>query len=114
MFATEHEGVIPDMEITAKGLTGSYIPLVITLISEKLFSAFDAPVGEGKAADVCIEARCHGLLTRPLGNVVVLMPPLCITVDQLTKAVNALRLSITKVCGDGGVIAKNDAEEITA
>jgi hypothetical protein len=38
------------------------------------------------------------------------MPPLCITV----KAVNALRLSIIKVCGDGSVIAKNDAEKITA
>jgi adenosylmethionine-8-amino-7-oxononanoate aminotransferase len=49
MFAMEHEGVIPDMAIMAKGLTGGYIPLPITLISEKLFSAFDGPVGEGKA-----------------------------------------------------------------
>jgi adenosylmethionine-8-amino-7-oxononanoate aminotransferase len=193
MFAMEHEGVNPDMTVMGKGLSGGYLPLAITLISEKLFSAFDGAVADGKAlayghsytgnalacaaakaslevfqdervleglqpkiqhlslalagleqlagvkevrqcgfiagieleessaipgsglaATVCTEARRHGLLTRPLGNVIVLMPPLCITIDQLTRAVNALRLSITKVCGDGSVVAKKDAEEITA
>ena len=49
MFASEHEGVIPDMMVMAKGLTGGYLPLAITLISEKLFSAFDGSVAEGKA-----------------------------------------------------------------
>ncbi len=49
------------------------------------------------AAAVCIEARHHGLLTRPIGNVIVLMPPLCITMDQLNKAVEALRASIAEV-----------------
>src|SRR6266699_846320 len=49
------------------------------------------------AAAVCIEARRHGLLTRPIWNVVVLMPPLCITMAQLTKAVEALHASITEV-----------------
>src|SRR6266508_4479853 len=49
MFASEHEGVIPDMMVMAKGLTGGYLPLAITLISEKIFSAFDGSVPEGKA-----------------------------------------------------------------
>src|SRR6266850_6542863 len=49
MFASEHEGVIPDMMVMAKGLTGGYLPLAITLISEKLFSAFDGSVSDGKA-----------------------------------------------------------------
>src|SRR6266705_1373445 len=49
MFASEHEGVIPDMMIMAKGLTGGYLPLAITAISKKLFSAFDGSVAEGKA-----------------------------------------------------------------
>ena len=176
MFATEHEKVIPDMMILAKGLSGGYLPLAITLISEKLFSAFDGSIAEGKAlayghsytgnalacaaakaslevfqnegvlealqpkiqhlgsmlaglgnlpgvaevrqcgfivgidlngshegtstsfaADVCVEARQYGLLTRPIRDVVVLMPPLCITSNQLAQAVEALRAAITAV-----------------
>src|SRR5204863_5765908 len=49
MFAIEHEGILPDMMVLAKGLSGGYLPLAITLISEKLFSAFDGSVAEGKA-----------------------------------------------------------------
>jgi adenosylmethionine-8-amino-7-oxononanoate aminotransferase len=193
MFGSEHEEVIPDMMVMAKGLTGGYIPLAITIISEKLFSAFDGSVADGKAlayghsytgnalacatakaslevfedehvlealqpkirrlstaladleklpgvkgvrqcgfiagieleeprnglrpglaAAVCLEARRHGLLTRPLGNVVVLMPPLCITIDQLTKAVEALRVSIAEVWHRSVIAAGKDVEEITA
>jgi adenosylmethionine-8-amino-7-oxononanoate aminotransferase len=176
MFAIEHEAVIPDMVVLAKGLSGGYLPLAITLVSEKLFSAFDGSVAEGKALayghsytgnalgcaaakaslevfekegvlealqpkiqhlnsalaelrefpgvvevrqcgfiagleleeaqedglpgfaeEVCIEARRNGLLTRPIRNVVVLMPPLCITPIQITQATEALRASITEV-----------------
>jgi len=193
MFASEHEGVIPDMMVMAKGLSGGYLPLAITLISEKIFSAFDGSVADGKAlayghsytgnalacaaakaslevfenervletlqakirhlssalayleklpgvkevrqcgfiagieleesakgvrpglaAPVCIEARRHGLLTRPLGNVIVFMPPLCITIDQINKAVDALGPAITEVWNHGSAIAREDAEEITA
>ncbi|MHB1158307.1 MAG: aminotransferase family protein [Phycisphaerales bacterium] len=35
--------------------------------------------------DVCLAARDRGLLIRPLGDVVVLMPPLAITDDQLNQ-----------------------------
>src|SRR6266481_3070635 len=176
MFAVEHESVVPDIMVLGKGLTGGYLPLAITLVSEKLFSAFDGSVAEGKALayghsytgnaiacaaakaslevfekegvlealqpkiqhlnsalaglrefpgvvevrqcgfiagleleeaqedglpgfaeEVCIEARRHGLLTRPIRNVVVLMPPLCITPIQITQATEALRASITEV-----------------
>ena len=193
MFASDHEGVIPDMMVMAKGLSGGYLPLAITLVTEKVFSAFDGSVEEGKAlayghsytgnalacaaakaslevfetervlealqskiqyltsalADlqklpgvkevrqcgfiagieieespnglrphlataVCMEARRHGLLTRPLRNIVVLMPPLCITIDQLTKAVEALRVSIADVWQRSVIAAGKDAEEITA
>src|SRR6266481_5155090 len=187
MFASAHEGVIPDMVILGKGLTGGYLPLAITLISEKLFSAFNGSVAEGKAlayghsytgnalgcaaakaslevfenegvlealqpkirylssalaslkglpginevrqcgfisgietaraemaAAVCIQARRHGLLTRPIRNVVVLMPPLCITMPQLTKAVDALYASITEVARCSNASERKDAEEVTA
>src|SRR5438034_10002041 len=49
MFAIEHEGVIPDIMVLGKGLTGGYLPLAITLISEQLFFAFDGSVANGKA-----------------------------------------------------------------
>ena len=193
MFASDHEGVIPDMMVMAKGLSGGYLPLAITLVTEKVFSAFDGSIEEGKAlayghsytgnalacaaakaslevfetervlealqskiqyltsalADlqklpgvkevrqcgfiagieieespnglrphlataVCMEARRHGLLTRPLRNIVVLMPPLCITIDQLIKAVEALRVSIADVWQRSVIAAGKDAEEITA
>jgi len=192
MFAIEHEGILPDMMVLAKGLSGGYLPLAITLISEKLFSAFDGSVAEGKAlayghsysgnalgcaaakaslevfksesvlealqpkiqhlksalnslggllgvaevrqcgfiagieleesqeggltnlaTEVCIEARRNGLLTRPIRNVVVLMPPLCITTAQLTQAVEAIRVSIGEVwrrrANEG-----TDVEKVTA
>jgi adenosylmethionine-8-amino-7-oxononanoate aminotransferase len=66
------------------------------------------------AAAVCVEARRHGLLTRPILNVVVLMPPLCITIVQLTRAVEALRASITKVWRGSEAAARKNAEEVTA
>jgi len=40
MFACEHEGVQPDLYIFAKGLTGGYLPLAITLISHKIYEPF--------------------------------------------------------------------------
>jgi adenosylmethionine-8-amino-7-oxononanoate aminotransferase len=66
------------------------------------------------AAAVCIEARRHGLLTRSLGNVIVLMPPLCIAKDQLSKAVEALRVSIAEVWHRSVIAARKNAEEVTA
>jgi adenosylmethionine-8-amino-7-oxononanoate aminotransferase len=68
----------------------------------------------GMAAAACTEARHHGLLTRAIWNVVVLMLPLCITIAQLTKAVEALRVSITKVRRCSEAAARKDAEEVTA
>jgi adenosylmethionine-8-amino-7-oxononanoate aminotransferase len=176
MFAIEQEEVIPDMMVLAKGLSGGYLPLAITLITKKIFAAFDGSIADGRAlayghsytgnavscaaakasleifenekvlealqpkirhltvalkdlaglprvvevrqcgfiagieldeskdtglpsfaANVCIRARSHGLLTRPIRNVVVVMPPLCITIAQLTQAVEALRASIITV-----------------
>jgi len=178
MFGIEHESVIPDMVVLGKGLSGGYLPLAITLVSEKLFSVFDGAIVDGKglayghsytgnalgcvaakasldvfekegvlealqpkirhltselagladipcvvevrqcgfiagievaelseaplpdqAAEICMAARRHGLLTRPIRNVIVLMPPLCITTDQVTQAVEAVRTSIIEVCG---------------
>ncbi len=48
---------------------------------------------------VCLAARGHGLLTRPIVNTIVLMPPLCVSPDELRQMVNAIRMSIVEVCG---------------
>jgi adenosylmethionine-8-amino-7-oxononanoate aminotransferase len=43
MFAVEHEKVQPDIMAVAKGITGGYLPLAATLVSEKIYKAFKAP-----------------------------------------------------------------------
>jgi adenosylmethionine-8-amino-7-oxononanoate aminotransferase len=39
---------------------------------------------------VCMAARVHGLLTRPILDTIVLMPPLCVTLDELDHVFSAL------------------------
>ena len=170
MFACEHELVQPDIYVFAKGLTGGYLPLAITLVSREVFSPFangtDAAttlsyghsytgnalacaaarasldifrsenvlaslpaksrlIREGlsaladlegveevrsigmigaidltdavSASNVCWQARGYGLLTRPIRNTIVLMPPLCITAEQLDIALSALKQAIQSV-----------------
>ena len=46
---------------------------------------------------VCEAARAHGLLTRCVGDVLVLMPPYCVTDVQLAQAVDALWLALGEV-----------------
>ncbi len=40
MFACEHERVQPDIYVFAKGLTGGYLPLALTLVSHEIFEPF--------------------------------------------------------------------------
>ena len=57
------------------------------------------PWEDQTGARVCLAARKHGLLTRPVRDTLVLMPPLCVSADQLRKAVNALDRATREVCG---------------
>ncbi len=50
-------------------------------------------------ARVCHDLRRRGVLLRPLGNVLVMMPPLSITDDEIDRLVGATRASIVEVCG---------------
>ena len=45
-------------------------------------------------AAVCFACRKHGVMIRPLGDVVVLMPPLAMDVDDLRRIVEAVRVEI--------------------
>jgi len=46
---------------------------------------------------VCLAARRHGLLTRPILDTIVLMPPLCTTLEELAHAVEAIDRGIREV-----------------
>jgi adenosylmethionine-8-amino-7-oxononanoate aminotransferase len=172
MFACGREQVVPDLLAVAKGLTGGYLPLAATLITERIYEAFlggpertlyyghsftgnqlgcalalenlaifreeatlaaiaqkvplladllerdlrplpwvheirqcgliagielrqpggaPFPPQSGIGARVCLAARRHGLLTRPIGDTLTLIPPYCTTPAQLAQATAALR-----------------------
>lgn len=182
MFACEQEDVLPDLLCLAKGLTGGYLPLAATLVTERIFEAFLGDLTERKTfyyghsytgsalgcaaalanlaifreegtlerlpgqiarlaerlqmqvaplrhvaeirqcgyiagvelmadaagrlpypwasqigARVCAAARGYGLLTRPIGDTIVLMPPYCTTDAQLEAAVRALARAIDEI-----------------
>jgi adenosylmethionine-8-amino-7-oxononanoate aminotransferase len=55
------------------------------------------PAAERRGWKVCLAARKHGVWLRPLGDVVVLMPPYCICDASLARLVEALEKSIAEV-----------------
>jgi adenosylmethionine-8-amino-7-oxononanoate aminotransferase len=57
------------------------------------------PWQDQTGARICMAAREHGLLTRPIRDTLVLMPPLCFTGPELERSVAALRAGIRKICG---------------
>jgi len=48
-------------------------------------------------AAVCARVRRHGVIIRPLGDVLVLMPPLAMPVEDLQTIVNAVRKEISAI-----------------
>jgi adenosylmethionine-8-amino-7-oxononanoate aminotransferase len=48
---------------------------------------------------VCEAMAKRGVLTRPIGNVIALMPPYCTTRAQARKMVSALHESVQEVLG---------------
>ncbi len=46
---------------------------------------------------VVMEARARGLIIRPLGNVVVLMPPLSISEEEINTMIDVVHASIAAV-----------------
>ncbi len=56
------------------------------------------PPAELMGVKVCLAARDFGLLTRPVVDTLVLMPPLSVSEAQIQQMVAALRQAILKVC----------------
>jgi len=182
MFACEKERVNPDIMVVAKGITGGYLPLAATIVSQEIFNAFlgeykekktffhghtytgnqlccsaalanlkifkkekvlkklqpkikllskelekfkELPhVGEVRQCGfiagielvkdkktkeeykyeekigikVCMNVRKYGLILRPLGNVIVIMPPLSINENDLKRMLKITYDSICEVC----------------
>ena len=55
------------------------------------------PLTERMGHRVSLEARRRGLLIRPIGNVLVLMPPLCVNFSHLSDMIRIIRDSIHHV-----------------
>jgi adenosylmethionine---8-amino-7-oxononanoate aminotransferase len=58
------------------------------------------PWEEKRGLRVCDYARSEGVLLRPLGNVIVIMSPLSITLEQLDKILGAVERGINKTIED--------------
>ena len=56
------------------------------------------PWAEKRGLRVCGHARSEGVLLRPLGNVIVIMPPLAITLEQLDRIASAVERGIAREC----------------
>ena len=57
------------------------------------------PAAERRGMRVCRAARRHGVFLRPLGDVIVVMPPLTITDQEIERVAEALRAAIPEACG---------------
>ncbi len=55
---------------------------------------------ERMGIQVCLEARRHGLLIRPLGHIIVIMPPLSISKDELDRMLDIIYESVQVVTMD--------------
>jgi adenosylmethionine---8-amino-7-oxononanoate aminotransferase len=55
------------------------------------------PWSERRGWQVCDHARSEGILLRPLGNVVVILPPLAITCDEIDRMMAAVESGIQKL-----------------
>lgn len=49
LFACEQAGITPDFMCLSKGITGGYLPLSVTMLTDDIYRAFYCDYGEGKS-----------------------------------------------------------------
>jgi adenosylmethionine---8-amino-7-oxononanoate aminotransferase len=86
MWSLAHVG-----DVRQEGMIGG-IELVIDKESRQSY-----PWEERVGVRVCLEARKHGLFLRPLGNIIVIFPPLAISLDELRLLMDGIEASIRAV-----------------
>jgi adenosylmethionine---8-amino-7-oxononanoate aminotransferase len=64
--------------------------------------------GRHLGREVCDAAVARGVLIRPLGDVVVIMPPLTVTADEIERIVAVLLASLRDATGDTRPVAVED------
>ncbi|MEO6182153.1 MAG: aminotransferase class III-fold pyridoxal phosphate-dependent enzyme, partial [Verrucomicrobiota bacterium] len=57
-------------------------------------------LGERAGIRVCEAMARRGVLTRPIGNVIAILPPYCTTAKQLAKMISALGESVEEILGN--------------
>jgi adenosylmethionine-8-amino-7-oxononanoate aminotransferase len=57
------------------------------------------PLRERAGIRICEAMAKMGVLTRPIGNVIVLMPPYCFSIEQTKQLVSALSNALTQIFG---------------
>jgi len=67
MFACQHEGVTPDLLCLGKGLTGGYLPVAATLVTDEIYNAF---LGDYTSLRTFFHGHTYG--GNPLGAAVAL------------------------------------------
>ncbi|QJW47749.1 adenosylmethionine--8-amino-7-oxononanoate transaminase [bacterium BFN5] len=63
------------------------------------------PWDQTTGAKVCMKAREYGVFIRPVGDVVVFMPPLCSTIDEINYMLDVVYRSIDEVTIQGKLTA---------
>jgi adenosylmethionine-8-amino-7-oxononanoate aminotransferase len=58
------------------------------------------PAREKRGTRACLAARRHGALLRQLGDVVVILPPLCVTTDEIDRLAAAAEAGIREATAD--------------
>ncbi|MDF2571334.1 MAG: bioK, partial [Sporomusa sp.] len=59
------------------------------------------PWEQAAGANVCQRARKYGLIIRPIGDVVIFMPPLASTVEEIEEMLSIIERSIREITQDG-------------
>ena len=70
----------------------------LTLVQDKQTGA-PFPFAERRGHHVCLAVREKGVLLRPLGDVLVILPPLSITLDEIDQIVAAVEHGLQTVTG---------------
>ena len=69
----------------------------VELVADRTTKAM-FPSSERRGMKVCMAARDGGVFLRPLGDTIVLMPPLSISIDEIVTIVDAIEDGINRVC----------------
>lgn len=95
LFACDHAGISPDLMCVSKGLTGGYLPMAITITTQKVFDAFYADYREGKAF-----MHSHTYSGNPLGCAAALAVQKILREDNILPNAQARAPYLTRILTD--------------